>query len=138
MSPAATGPDPDLARPAPLEDEELLDVVLAAFADVILPELEAAGSEEFVLAQVRSTMSIVGFVRRGLVDRQAARLDARAALATIAGDGPLSGAHTPVELAGALGSASGPEAAAVRAVLTRRLAAEISSRLGDPVAPGGG
>ena len=55
----------DLTGAAPLADDELLEVVRRALAEVVLPELERLGSDEFVLAQVRSTMSIVGFVQRG-------------------------------------------------------------------------
>ena len=59
----------DHFRVAPLSDEELLGVVQSSFRELILPELERLGADEFLLSQVRSTMSIVGFVRRGLEKR---------------------------------------------------------------------
>lgn len=56
-------------RVAPLSDEELLEAVQSSLRELILPELERLGADEFTLSQVRSTMSMVGFVRRGLEQR---------------------------------------------------------------------
>src|SRR3981081_4333161 len=52
-------------RVAPLDDAELLGAVATALRQVVLPELERAGAEEFVLSQVRSCLSIVRFVSSG-------------------------------------------------------------------------
>ena len=113
------------ARVAPLDDEDLLAVVQDAFRTLIIPELERAGAEEFVVSQVRSCLSIIGFVRRGLHDRQAGRAAADAELAALLDEqaiGP-AGAQSPVDL---FHSAwSDPR---VRELLQRRLALEVSSR----------
>jgi hypothetical protein len=65
-----------LLRVAPLDDEDLLEAVQRSFRQVILPELERLGADEFVLSQVRSTLSMVGFVRRGLTSRLVAQAEA--------------------------------------------------------------
>lgn len=73
-----------LTRVAPLEDEELLGAVQRGLVELIVPELERMGAEEFVVSQTRSLISIVGFVSRGLYDRQRARAACAAAMAALA------------------------------------------------------
>ena len=101
------------ARVAPLDDEELLAAVQRAFRELIIPELERGGAEEFVISQVRSCLSILSYVGRGLHDRQVARHAADAELAALVDNGgePLPGRE--------------PE---VRALLLGRLEAEIRTR----------
>lgn len=62
-----------MANIAPLEDEEMLGAVCRGLAEVIIPELARLGADEFIISQTRSLMSVVGFVRRGLYERQVAR-----------------------------------------------------------------
>ena len=101
------------ARVAPLDDEELLGAVQRAFRELIIPELERGGAEEFVISQVRSCLSILSYVGRGLHDRQVARQAADAELATLVSDdgSPLPGKE-----------------AEVRTLLLRRLKDEIRTR----------
>jgi hypothetical protein len=101
------------ANVAPLEDEELIAAVQRAFRELIIPELERGGAEEFVISQVRSCLSILSYVGRGLHDRHVAREAADAELA-----GLVDGSGTP--LPGREGE--------VRALLLRRLEAEIRTR----------
>ena len=103
------------AKVAPLDDEELLAAVQRAFRELIIPALEKGGAEEFVISQVRSCLSILGYVGRGLHQRQVARAEADAELAALVGDdgSPLPGKE-----------------ADVRALLLRRLEAEIRTRTG--------
>ena len=101
------------ARVAPLDDEQLLAAVGRAFRELIIPELERGGAEEFVISQVRSCLSILSYVGRGLHDRQVARAEADAELAALVdADGtPLPGRE-----------------ADVRALLLGRLESEIRTR----------
>jgi hypothetical protein len=101
------------ARVAPLDDEQLLAAVQRAFRELIIPELERGGAEEFVISQVRSCLSILSYVGRGLHERQAVRAEIDAELAALLDD---SGAPLP-------GRAND-----VRALLLRRLEAEIRTR----------
>ena len=101
------------ANVAPLEDEQLIAAVQRAFREVIIPELERGGAEEFVISQVRSCLSILSYVGRGLHERQTVRAAADAELA-----GLVDGAGVPLP---------GREAE-VRALLLRRLDAEIRTR----------
>ena len=98
---------------APLDDEQLLGAVQRAFREIIIPELERGGTEEFVISQVRSCLSILSYVRRGLHDRQ------------------LASEETDAELAGLLDAEGVPvpgRAGEVRESLLRRLEAEITTR----------
>lgn len=132
-----TGPDggerdgggPDGAQPAraqakvaPLDDEELLAAVQRAMRELIIPELERRGSEEFLVSQVRSCLSILSYVARGLHDRQVAREQADAAMAAL------------VAAAGAAGDGGEADeptlAPAVRDLLLHRLDQEIRTRTG--------
>ncbi len=69
------------AKVAPLEDEDMLGAVQGGLSEVVIPELRRLGGDEFVISQTHSLMSIVGFTRRGLHERQKARA---ACLETIA------------------------------------------------------
>jgi hypothetical protein len=115
------------ARVAPLEDEDLLRVVQNAFRTLVIPELERRGADEFVLSQVRSCLSIVGFVQRGLHERQVARGRADAELDELLAQRGIDPAEvaSPVELHRRLG-----DDAAFRAILRRRLADELATRTG--------
>jgi hypothetical protein len=101
-----------LANIAPLEDEEMLGAVLRGFTEVVIPELEQLGADEFVIAQTRSLMSVVGFVRRGLYERQIAREQCGREV-------------------GSLGSSSTPDPATLenlRRILRTRLDADVIGR----------
>jgi hypothetical protein len=99
---------------APLEDEQLIAAVQRAFRELIIPELERGGAEEFVISQVRSCLSILSYLGRGLHERQVAREAADAELAPLVDESgePLPGRESEV-----------------RALLLRRLQAEIHTRI---------
>jgi hypothetical protein len=101
---------------APLSDEDLLGAVQCSFRELIIPELERLGSDEFVLSQVRATLSMVGFVRRGLSERAVADAQLAARAAAIAGVDVFEVAPY---------RASNP---VLSGLLRQRLAAEIASR----------
>jgi hypothetical protein len=101
------------ANVAPLDDEQLIAAVQRAFRELIIPELERGGAEEFVISQVRSCLSILSYVGRGLHERAAARAEADAELAGLVDE---SGAPLP----GREGD--------IRVLLLRRLEAEIRTR----------
>ena len=48
-----------------LDDDELLEAVQRTLREVVLPALD----DQHLIAEVRSALSIVGFVRRGLTER---------------------------------------------------------------------
>ena len=113
-------PEPEPAKVAPLDDEELIGAVQRAFRELIIPELERRGAEEFVVSQVRSCLSILSYVGRGLHERQVARSQADVAMAALLGAGP----------SGPGGDADLPLPGAVRDLLLHRLDVEIRSRTG--------
>jgi len=119
-------------RMAPLDDEDLLDAVQRSFREMILPELERLGADEFVLSQVRSTLSMVAFVRRGLQERLVAQSEAERRLDEILRrDGRAPGMPTsPLELAAE--ALAVPE---VAALLRQRLRVEIGTRTGTEPSP---
>jgi hypothetical protein len=119
-------------RVAPLDDDDLLAAVQSAFREVILPELERLGAEEFTLSQVRSTLSMVSFVRRGLAARLLAQADAERQMAdALRRRGvPPDQVSSPTDLAAA---AEGmPELAAL---MRARLRWEIDTRTATPGPP---
>jgi len=103
-----------------LTDEDLLGAVQSSFRELIIPELERLGSDEFVLSQVRATLSMVGFVRRGLSERAVADAELAARAEAAARDQGLGGASN---------RASSP---ALSGLLRDRLAAEIATRTQPP------
>ena len=114
-------------RVAPLDDEDLLEAVQRSFREVILPELERLGVDDFVLSQVRSTLSMIGFVRRGLTSRLVAQAEAEKLLVlALERRGVVLDADvSPVELARR--SADFPE---VAALLRDRLHVDVRTRIG--------
>lgn len=109
------------ARIAPLEDEEMLGAVQRGLAEVVIPELRRLGADEFIVSQAKSIMSIVGFTRRGLFDRQAARATCNAAVADIL-DAPALPATTT--------TSSGAEVVdEIHQVVRRRLDRDIAGRI---------
>jgi hypothetical protein len=107
---------PSWFKVAPLSDEDLLGAVQSSFREVIIPQLEQLGADEFVLSQVRASLSMVGFVRRGLSDRAVA-------------DAELSGRAEAIARSEGLNDDSGPSSSeALRSVLRERLAVEIKTR----------
>jgi hypothetical protein len=105
---------------APLSDEDLLGAVQSSFRELIIPELERLGSDEFVLSQVRAMLSMVGFVRRGLSERAVADAELAARADAIAGAGGFDIASLP---------ATSP---VLSGVLRERLAVEIATRTRSP------
>jgi hypothetical protein len=117
-NPAPSNPAPvatPAAKVAPLDDEELLAAVQRAFRHIIIPELERLGAEEFVVSQVRSCLSMLSYVGRGLHDRQVARAQADVALGALLAGEP----------------ARAPLPPAVRDLLLHRLDQEIATRTGS-------
>ena len=114
-------------RVAPLDDEDLLEAVQRSFREVILPELERLGADNFVLSQVRSTLSMIGFVRRGLTSRLVAQAEAEKflVLALERRGVELDADVSPVDLARR--SADFPE---VAALLRERLHVDVRTRTG--------
>jgi hypothetical protein len=103
-------------RVAPLSDEDLLGAVQRSFRELIIPEFERLGADEFVLSQVRATLSMVGFVKRGLSER--AVLDAEMA----------ARAEATARAEGLDVESHGVASPMLRGLLRERLAAEISTR----------
>jgi hypothetical protein len=118
-------------RVAPLDDEQLLGVVQDAFRQLIGPELERLGAEEFVVSQVRSCMSIVGFVRKGLHERQVGRSRADAELDALLARFAIPEPAGPIGLAELLDPDSDVDDACRRQLtdlLHRRLELDIRTR----------
>jgi hypothetical protein len=114
-------------RVAPLDDDDLLAAVQSAFREVILPELERLGAEEFILSQVRSTLSMVSFVRRGLAARLLAQADAERSVTEALRRGGIQ----PEQVGSATDLADRAEAVSeVAALLRDRLRLEIETRTG--------
>ena len=102
------------SRIAPLEDEDMLAAVQRGLGEVVVPALVALGADDFVVSQCLSIMSMVGFVKRGLLERQLARADCDAALAAVAGPD------------------RSPSDEATKAIVRRRLEADIAGRASQP------
>jgi hypothetical protein len=113
-------------RVAPLDDAELLRAVATALRQVVLPELERAGAEEFVLSQVRSCLSIVRFVSSGLGERQRAQVELEDQVGELLADHGIDIAEltSPVDLY----HRTAAEVPELPQLLRRRLEAEVSSR----------
>jgi hypothetical protein len=112
-------------RVAPLDDAELLGAVATALRQVVLPELERAGAEEFLLSQVRSCLSIVRFVSSGLDERQRAQVELEDQVGELLAEHGIDVAEitSPVELYHR--TAGIPE---MQDLLHQRLEAEVRSR----------
>ena len=130
-----------LAAVTSLDDEDLLEAVRRFLQDGVLTRLEADGAEEFVLSELKSCLSLLDFVRRGLPERLAARAVADAAVADLysqrepdsawtALDAWSTGRFLAMERAtdGAITTSDKVLAAELRKVFEDRLAAEIATR----------
>jgi hypothetical protein len=126
------------ARVSALDDEQLLDAVQRALRELVLPHLEGCGADEFLISQVRSCLSIVGFVARGLCERQTARAATDAELGYLfdtlehgsAWSAPAPLATGRFLAGGGHGAGDGERAARVKALLRARLEIELRTRLG--------
>jgi hypothetical protein len=125
-----------------LDDEALIGSVRRTLVGLILPRLEETATEEFVISELKSCVSMLDFVTRGLATRLAARAEADRRLAELFQSRPDGSAwqgadpnSTGAFLARAaradtdLSQADRRLAAAVRELLQRRLRLEIESRL---------
>ena len=71
------------ARVTALDDDELIGAVRRSLLELILPRLQETGSEEFLMSELKSCLSMLDFTGRGLAARQAARVSADARLAAL-------------------------------------------------------
>jgi hypothetical protein len=130
------------ARVTALDDEDLIAAVRRSLQDLVLPRLQEAGAEEFLISEMKSCLSMLDFAARGLATRQAERVDSEGRLAALFAGRPAQSAwqgidanSTGVFLARARRASPGlsPEdlalAVKVRELLRARLRVEVQTRL---------
>lgn len=62
------------SRVTALDDEELIGAVRRSLLELVLPRLQETGADEFLVAELKSCLSMLDFTGRGLAVRQAARV----------------------------------------------------------------
>lgn len=130
------------ARVTALDDEELIGAVRRSLLELLLPRLEETGSEEFLISELKSCLSMLDFTGRGLAARQAARVLADVQLAALFESRPEGSAWQGTEPNStgaflALGRRASSELSdpdrglgeRVRELLRARLATEIRTRV---------
>ncbi len=130
------------ARVTALDDEALVRAVRRTLVEFVVPRLEETGSDEFLISELKSCLSMLDFAGRGLMARQAARAEAGRRLAELF-DGRAPGSawagSDPNTTGTFLARARRPDsvfsesdrrlAGQIRELLRERLRVEIESRI---------